>query len=87
MGHKNPDIEINPDHEHIWSWFWQLNEARTHGMNGPNPLTYSEIASWVSLSGEIVSREEIAVIRKMDAAFIKALSEERKAQDERNKVK
>lgn len=56
-------------------------------MAGPNPLTFSDIASWISLSGEIVSREEIALIRQMDAAFIKALSEERKAQEERNKVK
>lgn len=49
-------------------------------MNGPQPLTYAEIASWSRMTGEALLREEISVITDMDDAYLSALTEEREAQ-------
>lgn len=49
-------------------------------MNGPQPLTYAEIASWSRMTGEILLREELAILTDMDDAYLSALAEEREAQ-------
>ncbi|MGA0564173.1 phage tail assembly chaperone [Ancylobacter sp. VNQ12] len=84
-GEKNPDIEIPDGAEHILGWFWDLSSARSHGFSGPNPLSLSDIAAWSRLMGEIVSREEIAILRAMDTAFVAAITAEQSAQMERNR--
>ena len=45
-------------------------------MNGPQPLTYAEIASWSRLTGEILLREEITILADMDDAYLDALANE-----------
>jgi len=54
-------------------------------MDGPLALTYPEIRAWSEMTGEIVLREEVAVILTMDDAYLGALSKERAAQREANK--
>ncbi|QFI65794.1 hypothetical protein EKH55_0920 [Sinorhizobium alkalisoli] len=49
-------------------------------MSGPQPLTYEEITSWSRLTGEILLREEIAILIDMDDAYLDALAKEREAQ-------
>lgn len=72
--------EIPDEGEHLWKWFWSLSGRRQQGMNGPQPLTYAEIASWSRLTGEILLREEITIITDMDDAYLEALAKEREAQ-------
>lgn len=56
-------------------WFWELSASRQAGMNGPLPLPWAELQAWLTLSGEHVTREELAILRGMDAAFLTGLDE------------
>ncbi|WP_425510206.1 phage tail assembly chaperone [Xanthobacter tagetidis] len=72
---------------HILGWFLDLSERRAQGYSGPNPISFAEISAWCALTGERPSREEVAIILKMDAAFLKAVAEERDEQMARQKEK
>jgi hypothetical protein len=72
--------EVPEEGESLWTAFWGLNRRRPQGMNAPQPLTYSEIDAWSRLTGEILLREEIAILTYMDDAYLDALSSEREAQ-------
>lgn len=76
--------EIPEEGESLWMAFWRLNRRRPQGMNGPQPLTYAEIACWSRLTGEILIREEITIITDMDDAYLDALAKEREAQNAAN---
>ena len=45
-------------------------------MSGPDPIGYLDIEAWSRLTGTIVRREELAVLRRMDAAWCRAVAEE-----------
>ncbi|MGU3496346.1 hypothetical protein ACLBXM_20080 [Xanthobacteraceae bacterium A53D] len=72
--------------EHLVEWFWELSAARAQGFNGPCALSLTDIANWSQLTGEIVTREEVAILRQMDAAYLSACAEERRASEERGKA-
>lgn len=66
-----------PEHcRHLVEWFWDLNSSRSQGFNGPNPISLTEIANWSAMTGTIINRDEVSILRAMDAAFIKATGEE-----------
>ncbi|PRD42158.1 hypothetical protein C5748_18420 [Phyllobacterium phragmitis] len=67
---------MQEDHGHLWDWFWDLSSSRSIGFNGPNPISVTDIANWAALTGTIVRREEVGIIRAMDAAYISAVAEE-----------
>lgn len=87
MDDKNPEIEPPDQFEWIWDWFWELSAVRRHGPNGPDPISFQDIAVWSQLTGSQVLREEIGVMRRMDTAFLSALNEEYQDQREREKRK
>lgn len=74
---KPKDLE-NP-HEfprllsHVWSFFCELQSARTAGFSGANPLSYSEIESWCRLSGNSLTPYDVAVIKQLDNTYMKAI--------------
>lgn len=70
MAGGDPEIE---DHaQHLWDWFWQLNRGRQAGMKGWLALPAAEIRAWCEMTGNILRRDEIDVIRDMDQAFLVA---------------
>ena len=85
MDELNADLESPDQFEWIWDWFWELSSVRRHGPNGPDPISYHDIDVWACLTGNQIRREEIAIIRRMDDAFLSALSEEYREQREREK--
>jgi len=56
---------------HVWSAFCNLSLARTAGLNGPNPITYQEIESWMRLTGTPLEPYEIEMVKRLDGVFIK----------------
>ena len=56
---------------HIWSAFAALSSARTNGFSGPNPLSYTEIKSWVELTNASVSARDVEAIKSLDIVFIR----------------
>lgn len=67
---------LPPDLQYLLEWFWDIGSARSQGMIGPNPLALSDILAWSSLTGTIMRREEVGIIRDMDAAYLDTISKE-----------
>lgn len=78
-----PEAEIPPTGNHIWEWFWLLNNRRQYSQNGPQALTFSEIDAWRRLTGTLVTAEEIRILIAMDAAYISETADEMESQHER----
>jgi hypothetical protein len=66
--------ELNPNIEHIWSWFFQLHHTRGGGM-GPAPLTYQEMSAWSQLLQIEPTPWEISMVMMIDGVWLKTQSE------------
>ena len=71
--------------EHVWKWWWELNARRPPGFDNLAPISYSELRSWILLTGKYVAPEEIRWLIQMDNAWLSAIAEERNARREREK--
>jgi len=71
---KSPEELIGPQFpmsvSYIWSAFLALNSARTVGFSGPNPLTYTEIQAWLTLTNQHLSSRDIEAIKKLDIVYL-----------------
>lgn len=71
---KTPEELIGPQFpmsvSYIWSAFLALNSARTVGFSGPNPLTYTEIQAWLTLTNQHLSSRDIEAIKKLDIVYL-----------------
>jgi hypothetical protein len=83
QGHLSPDIDPPEDGAHLWGWFWHLSGHRHQGMNGPQPLTYPDVDIWSRMTGTEVLREEIAILMRMDTAYLNAVAEASEEQRKR----
>lgn len=64
--------------EHIWGWFWQIHRGRSHGMAGPNPITWENILAWRDLLEIQIRPIEIEIINEMDSVYLKYISDRHK---------
>jgi hypothetical protein len=55
--------------DYLWDWFRELDRARTHSMNGPDPLTYQAIDAWARLTGREPAPHEVDALLSLDAVF------------------
>lgn len=87
MGHTVPDL-TPPEHgEHHLTWFRDLSAGRQAGLNGPQPLSCQEIMSWLALTGERLTREDVLILRQMDDAYLTGVREWRDWKDSLNKTR
>jgi hypothetical protein len=68
--------ETDPASAYLLDIFWRLSSLRTQGFNGPDPLQPVAIEAWCRLTCTALSLDEIAILFKMDAAFIAACQRE-----------
>jgi hypothetical protein len=59
-----------PGTEHVVSIFNELSNARSVGMSGPLPISWTEIKAYVDLTQEPLQRWELSAVRAMDDAYI-----------------
>lgn len=59
---------------YVLEWFGELSAARGSGAAGANPIGYAEIAAWSHLTGLVPTPFEVSVLRRLDAAFLTALT-------------
>ena len=71
---------------HVWEWWWKLNNRRQPGFESVAPLSYTEIKSWLELTGKIVAPEEVEWLIEMDNAFLNTVAQERRDKQERDKL-
>jgi hypothetical protein len=55
---------------HVWSFFLQLHQSRTMGFSGPNPITYSEMESWVNLTNNKLHPYDVGIIKRLDSLYM-----------------
>jgi hypothetical protein len=75
----DPEPEPEPPDSvtHIDRWFWELSERRQQGMNGPLPLSFSEIEAWSRVTATPVRPIEARMMVDMDNAYLSACAEVR----------
>jgi hypothetical protein len=76
----SPEIDVPPEGEHVWGWFWELSHRRG---TGPEALTFGEVAAWRRLTGQDVEPAEVEMIMAMDDAYLRAVREDQAAARER----
>lgn len=62
--------ELIPAGSYLTSLFFDLNGARQTGMNGPLPISYTEIKAYLELNCEELEAWEISCLKIMDRAFL-----------------
>ncbi len=65
--------DIPPALYHVWAWFLELDEARTSNGMGPNPITFSEIQAWSTLTGNKPRPHEIKMLKRLDQTRISTI--------------
>ncbi|OMQ42072.1 hypothetical protein BKP54_25365 [Ensifer sp. 1H6] len=66
-----------PDHgAFIWDWFWELRQSQAPGFSGPVPVSNLELLAWCQITGNLVTREEVLILKSMDARFCKEIEKE-----------
>lgn len=75
IGHPPKEL-VNPYEPpnllmHVWSAFCELSLARTAGLNGPNPITYQEIESYMRLTDTPLDAYEVSILKQLDGILIK----------------
>jgi hypothetical protein len=58
---------------HVWEFFWQLSAARGSNGFGLNPFSYSEIDAFGRLNRIAFEPWEVAALKQMDAAYLRAV--------------
>lgn len=67
----------------LWQWFWDIRQCQAAGFSGPTPISHQEYRAWLDLTGNIVRREEIAILKAVDARFCEEIDKESEAIRER----
>ncbi|AVA22188.1 hypothetical protein QA648_09545 [Rhizobium sp. CB3171] len=75
----SPEAEVPEAGHALWDWFWDLRSARAPGFSGPAPLSHQEMLAWLHLTGNLLRREDIAVLKAMDGRYCQAVEEETEA--------
>ncbi|RVE84771.1 hypothetical protein RWA02_17275 [Sinorhizobium meliloti] len=63
----------------LWEWFWELRQSQAPGFSGPVPCSNLELVAWCSMTGNIVRREELAILKHIDARFCAEIERESEA--------
>lgn len=80
FGVESPDIDVPPEGEHLWEWFWQVSRRRR---TGPEAISYTEVGEWQRLTDTAVLPEELDLLMLMDDAFLAEVRKEQREAEER----
>ena len=58
----------------LWGAFWSLCATRTMALGAPNPITHQEMEAWCRLTGTPLQPHHVAVLGRMDRAWLGALA-------------
>lgn len=65
-----PDLVSN-----VWNTFWDLNSSRSNGENGPGPISYVELSSYLTLCQETLDPWEVDAIRGLDQTYLRVVTD------------
>lgn len=73
-------MEVPEYGERLWEWFWDISRDRQSGMNGPQPIGPVGIMAWSAVTGNVIRGDEAEILRAMDGAYLRAMSNEAREQ-------
>lgn len=62
--------------EYLWAAFIDIHAGRSYGPNGPNPLSWSDIAAWNDLFSMGLKDWEVRVIKALDLLWLRVMGED-----------
>lgn len=89
-GKRHPDLDgpkVNDALLYLYGWWRELDETRPAGHSMPCAITYSEIAAWASLTGRHPTADELAILRRIDRAYLLMYADEAKKREPTRKKK
>jgi hypothetical protein len=63
----------------LWDWFWDLRQSQPPGFSGATPVSNLELMAWVQLTGNRLRREDVGVLKAMDARYCAEIDKESEA--------
>lgn len=75
------EVEVPREVGHLRYHFIQLGNTRQEGVNGYNPITFTEIANYLALTETELTPWEIETIRFMDVAFLSEINKRNMKED------
>lgn len=66
----NPLPEVPSERSQIWNWYWEIRRAIPAGFSGPQPIPYSEIFAWQSLTQRNIGPSDIYYFNLLDSAYL-----------------
>lgn len=74
---ESREPEIPEAFSWLVEWFWDIRQSQPPAFSGVTPISNMEFAAWVQLTGNIVRREEVVIIKAMDARYCMEIDKER----------
>lgn len=62
--------------KHIWEMFLELHGGRSYNSGGPNPLSWSDLHAWASLTNTDLKPWEVHAIKALDSAWLRTVGED-----------
>jgi hypothetical protein len=69
-----PPVGFPEPLSHIWSAFIALNNTRTTGFNGPNPITYTELLAWKEVTQNPLAPWEVEAVKRIDNIYMRVMN-------------
>lgn len=73
----SPEIEIPEGGEYLWDWYYDISDSIARVIDGRTvPISPDILIAWINLTRNVVSPDEYAILRAMDASYIEAMNVE-----------
>ncbi len=66
-----PPCEFPDLLKHVWVAFCVLSNQRQSGMSGANPLSFSEIDTWMKLTNSVLKPRDIDLLIRLDQTYMR----------------
>lgn len=76
IDHELRPLEVPPGFEWLYGTFWSVNSGRGEGINGPLPLSFTELKAYCELMNETLTPWEVETLKSMDRAFLDEVTKE-----------
>ena len=71
--HLSPDVPEYPEAaQYLLDWFADMRDCADHD----KPLTPTHMRDWQAVTGNVMTREEMAIIRQMDSSWRASMADE-----------
>jgi hypothetical protein len=67
------DVAFPGEARQAWEWFLDLHNSRGMGVNGPSPISFSDILAWSTLTGLAPTPFDVKCILALDNLWLSTL--------------